>query len=373
VDRIGPEEVARALTPEEKARRNEFATAAGRLRAEVADLALPPLVYAVKPTPPEPTVLLRRGDVEKPKGGPLSAAGLSVVRSPSPDFGLPADAPEAERRRRLADWVAATDNPLTWRVMANRIWQGHLGRGIVGTPNDFGLQGERPTHPELLDWLAMELAENGGRLKHLHRLIVTSATYRQSARFDGPAAGKDAEGRLLWRFPPRRLEGEAVRDAMLAASGRLNPKVGGPSVRAFTVTRFNSDFYTLTDPDGPEADRRSLYRMQVISARLPLLDALDCPEPSVKTPRRAVTTTPLQALALMNNAFVRRQAGYLADRARREGGSEVAGQVDRAYRLALGRPPAAEESAVLTTLARDHGLKEACWVLLNCNEFLYVR
>ena len=251
------------------------------------------------------------------KGDPVSAGGLSAVARPSSDFGLDPAAPEARRRRQLADWIADRDNPLTFRVMANRVWHYHFGTGLVATPNDLGASGDRPSHPELLDWLACELRDGGSRLKTIHRLIVTSDTYKQSSRFDAKAAAKDADARLLWRFPPRRLEGEAVRDAMLSASGELNPSMYGPRFRPFTVKVFNSNIYTMTDPIGPEFNRRTIYRIHVLSAKSPLLDALDCPDPAVKTPRRGVTTTPLQALAMMNDTFVIRQAKALADRARR--------------------------------------------------------
>jgi hypothetical protein len=256
--------------------------------------------------------------------------------------------------------------------MANRLWQWHFGKGIVGTPNDFGVAGEKPSHPELLDWLACELRARGS-LKDLHRLIVLSNTYQQSSSFDNSAAAVDAESRLLWRYPPRRLEGEAVRDALLAVGGTLNPEIGGPSFRPFTVTEFNSFFFTLTDADTPATSRRSVYRMNVNSARDPLLEALDCPDPSVKTPRRAVTTTPLQALGMMNGSFVHRQARALADRAVRESGPDLATQVARAYVLVLGRPPRSEEREEAVAVARRHGLATVCWALVNCNEFLYVR
>jgi len=207
----------------------------------------------------------------------------------------------------------------------------------------------------------------------LHRLIVLSSTYRQGSRFDTRAAAADADNRLLWRFAPRRLEGEAVRDALLAVSDELNRTIGGPSFRPFKVTVFNSNFYTLTDPDGPEYNRRTVYRMNVNSAKAPLLDAFDCPDPSVKMPRRSITTTPLQALALMNNSFVLRQAKRFAERVQREARGGVTGQVTAVYRLALGREPAAREAERAARLVREHGLESLCWTLLNSSEFLCVR
>ncbi len=328
--------------------------------------------YAANSVKPEPTFVLRRGDVEKPEEE-VTAGALSAVKSLRADFGLAADAPEGERRRKLADWIASADNPLTPRVMVNRLWQYHFGRGIVASPSDFGFNGERPSHPELLDWLAGELVRSGWSIKHVQRLILLSATYRQSARPNPAAAAVDADDRLLWRFPSRRLEAEVVRDAMLLVSGRLNPRMGGPSFRPFTVTVFNSTFYTLTDEATPETQRRTVYRMNVNSAKDPLLDALDCPDPSVKAPRRAVTTTPLQALGLMNSIFVLRQAKGFGERVAREAGDDPAAQVMLAYRLALGRPPTAAEKGRAVGHVREHGVESLCWVLLNASEFLYLR
>ncbi|HEX5269209.1 MAG TPA: DUF1553 domain-containing protein, partial [Gemmataceae bacterium] len=214
---------------------------------------------------------------------------------------------------------------------------------------------------------------SGWSVKHVQRLILLSATYRQSARPNATAAAVDADNRLLWRFPSRRLEAETVRDAMLSVGGRLNPRMGGPSFRPFTVTVFNSTFYTLTDEATPETRRRTVYRMCVNSAKDPLLETLDCPDPSVKAPRRAVTTTPLQALGLMNSAFVRRQAKGFAERVEREAGDDAAARVVLAYKLALGRPPTDAEKERAVGHVREYGVESLCWVLLNASEFLYIR
>jgi hypothetical protein len=328
--------------------------------------------YAAAPVKPEATFVLRRGDVEKP-GEQVSAGALSAVKSPPPDFGLSADAPEGERRRKLAEWIASPDNPLTARVMVNRLWQYHFGRGIVPSPSDFGFNGERPSHPELLDWLADEFVRSGWSVKHVQRLILLSATYRQSARPNPTASAVDADNRLLWRFPSRRLEAEAVRDAMLSVSGQLNPRMGGPSFRPFNVTVFNSTFYNLTDEATPETRRRTVYRMCINSAKDPLLETLDCPDPSVKAPRRAVTTTPLQALGLMNGSLVRRQAKGFAERVAKEAGDDPAARVVLAYRLAFGRTPTDAEKERAVGHACENGIESLCWVLLNASEFLYLR
>jgi hypothetical protein len=371
VERVPLAQVLSELTPEQRRRREQaLAEVAGKRK--LLQQQSPPLAYAANPSPPEPTYVLVRGDVEK-RGERVGAGGLEVIKTPAPEWGLPVDAPEGQRRLKLAKWLAAPENPLPARVLVNRVWGWHFGRGLVETPSDFGFNGGRPSHSELLDWLASEFTARGGSLKKLHRLILLSSTYRQSSRYDATAAAADADNRLLWRFAPRRLEGEAVRDAMLAVSGELNEAIGGPSFRPFKVTVFNSHFYELTDPLGPEYNRRTVYRMNVNSAKAPLLDAFDCPDPSVKMPRRSTTTTPLQALALMNNSFVLRQAKHFAGRVPREAGSEVAAQVAWAYRLALGRKPTPREAERAEKLVREHGLESLCWALLNSSEFLYLR
>lgn len=329
-------------------------------------------VYAVTPKqPPGPTRLLQRGDLEQPREV-VAPGGVAALTSP-PAFELAADAPEGERRRRFAEWVVHPENPLTARVLVNRIWHGHFGRGLVGTPNDFGFNGERPSHPELLDWLAADFVAKGGSIKELHRLILRSAVYRQGATFQAEAAKQDAEARLLWRFPPRRLEAEAVRDAMLFTSGQLNETRGGPGFRPFTTKSFNSYFYDLTDPISPEFNRRTIYRIVVHSAKDPFLDAFDCPDPGTKTPKRSITTTPQQALGLMNNAFVWRQADALTVRVRKEAGDDVTGQTQRVFRLLLGREARADEVGPAGELVKMHGLRHLCWVLYNSSEYLYLR
>ncbi len=341
-----------------------------------------PLAYAGVRQQPEPTKVLLRGDVRK-AGDIVAPGALSLFAAVPGELGLAPDAPESERRRRFADWLADPRNPLPARVLANRVWQFHFGQGLVTTPSDFGLSGTRPSHPELLDWLASEFIARGWSVKALHRIILTSATYRQSSGSGQPdgkptaafalAAAKDADNTLLWRFTPRRLEAEAVRDAMLAVSGQLNPALGGPSFRPFTTTEYGATFYHLFDRGEPEFNRRTLYRMNINSGKEPLLDAFDCPDPSVRTPRRGVTTTPLQALSVMNGSFVQRQAAALADRALAAAGGDSARAVSAAYELALGRPTSAAEQRRAAAAARERGLASVCWALLNSTEFVHVR
>jgi hypothetical protein len=365
-------EAASSLSAAEREERAAAAAGLESAREALRRLRTVPVVYTVNGAEPPPTFVLSRGDVEK-KAEPVSAGGLSAVACPPADFGLPGDAPEGMRRLKLAEWLASPENPLTARAIVNRVWHYHFGRGIAASPSDFGVNGERPTHPELLDWLASEFLEHGSSLKGLHRAIVLSSAYRQSSLFDARWAGRDGESSLLWRYPPRRLEAEAARDSMLFVSGELNGKMGGPGFRPFTVRIFNSFLYTPTDPEGPEYARRSVYRHGVTSLKDPLLDALDCPDPSVKTPRRAITTTPLQSVELMNSTFVLRQSRAFARRIEREAGEEWKKRLDLAYRLAYGRRPSEAERERAEAFARKEGLESFAWTLFNSSEFLYLR
>jgi hypothetical protein len=329
-------------------------------------------VYAVKSMPkPETTYVLLRGNPAAP-GDVVSPAGVAAVLRSGADFDLAPDATDADRRRALAGWIASERNPLFARVIVNRLWQYHFGVGFIETPSDLGFNGGRATHPALLDWLATELIDSGWSLKHLQRLIVTSAAYRQSSLPNPDAMTVDVGNRLLWRKSPLRLEAEEVRDAILAVSGELNPAVGGPGYHDFTTFTRNTQFYVPVDAVGDSFNRRSLYRAWVRSGRNRFLDVFDCPDPSTKTPKRAVTTTPLQALSLMNNSFVLRMADCFAERLQTECGDDTAAQVGRAYELVYSRPPKPEEQAEAVQFVGDHGLPALCRVLFNTNEFLYV-
>jgi hypothetical protein len=292
-------------------------------------------------------------------------------------FVLPENSPESDRRKALAAWITDKRNPLTARVMVNRIWQWHFGTGLVSTPNDFGNTGEPPINPKLLDWLAATFQTDNryGKawsIKKMHRLILTSKAYRQASAPNAAASKVDADNRLLWRFSPRRLEAEVIRDAMLAVAGNINTSMGGPGFRPFTVSSYGSKFYALIDRDTPEFNRRSIYRMTVHSARNPLLEALDCPDPSSKTPKRNVSTTPTQALEMMNDAFVLRQARVLAERVRKSVGADIRKQASLAISLTLGRSPSATELTRAATFLKSNTLDMYCWALLNSGEFAYV-
>jgi hypothetical protein len=332
------------------------------------------VAHVVIPRQPPVFAVLERGDYRKP-GQVVAPAGLKALSGLEADFGLAPDAPEGRRREALARWLSDRRNPLTARVFVNRLWHHHFGQGLVDTPSDFGFNGGRPSHPELLDFLAARFVDGGWKIKEMHRLLVTSAAYRQGSRVrDDRAEGLDAENRLLWRANRRRLEGEAVRDAALAVSGALNRKLGGPSVRDVAV-KLGAQNHEFTDPTGEFSEavnRRTLYRLWARSGNHPLLDALDCPDPSVMAPRRTRTITPLQALSMSNNPLMERCAERFAARLRRDEGDDAGAQVERAWRLAFSRPPGEREARAARSFVAKQGLEGLCLVLFNANEFLFV-
>ena len=364
------ESTSKPLAPLFK-RRDSLVAQLSYLEQQLKELTLPMIYIGVRKQPPVTRVLLR-GDVTLPDQVVLPE-GLSAIGRPAPDLTLNSESTDAERRIQFARWVTDPDNPLTARVMANRIWQYHFGTGLVTSASDFGKQGTLPSHPELLDWLACELLASGGSLKALHRTIMGSSTYRQSNQINADALRIDADGRLLWRFTPRRLEGEVVRDAMLAVSGELNYQYGGESFKPFTVTVFNTHFYHLFDSDQPAYNRRTIYRANVVTGRDPFLDALDCPVPGLTAARRLTTVTPLQSLALMNDSFITRQSERFAERVKRWSNGDLKKQVIIAFQLTLSRMPDDNELTTSWALVQKHGLSSLCWVLFNSSEFLYLR
>jgi hypothetical protein len=329
-------------------------------------------VYTVTPKGAPVRHLLVRGSPFE-QGEEVSAGGVSAVKSGlSADFGLKPNAPEGERRKRLAEWVTAPDNPLFARVMMNRIWHYHFGQGLVKTPNDLGFSGGVPSHPELLDWLASEFKAQGWSVKKMHHLIVDSATYRQSSKSNPKAQSVDAGNVLLWRHTPSRLEAEIIRDAILKVAGQLNPVPGGPGFRDFKMYRHKGSWvYDPIDPEGAEFNRRSIYRTWARGSVHPLLAPLDCPDPSAAAPVRSVTTTPLGALSLMNTSFVLRMSDHFAKRLE-AGQSDARSQAARGFELAFGRPAKPRELDLTAGFIERNGLAAFCRVLFNSNEFLYV-
>ena len=337
-------------------------------------------------------------------------------------YRLTADAPEDQRRKSLAEWITHPDNPLTPRVLANRLWHYHFGTGIVDTPSDFGYMGGRPTHPELLDYLAIQLRDNGWRIKPLHRQIMLSDTYRQSSAFRAEAAKVDGDSRLLWRFPPRRLSSEEVRDTILMVAGKLrvirsskshgNPKRqrgkepsppesktdsslltlrvtteaddsqgqsetlvpdGGPGFRLYEFMQDNVCTYVPLDQHGPDTYRRAVYHQNARASVVDLMTEFDQPDCTFSTPKRSETTTPLQALTMLNHSFSLDMAAALAERLQEELDSKREAQIRRVFQLCYSREPTTDELDDCRVLINEHGLRALCRVLLNTSELIYVQ
>jgi hypothetical protein len=334
-----------------------------------------PSLFSVADEPEKRTEihLLARGDYQN-KGDRVGMRVLGVL--------LPDATPElaettAKPREELAKWVVDDQNPLTARVMVNRIWQYHFGRGIVGTPNDFGRMGERPRHPELLDYLADEFVSSGWSVKHVHRLILLSSAYRQASDVENAAAReKDPDNRLLWRFNRQRLEAEEIRDAMLAVSGKLSEKAGGPSV----IVPIDPDLvHALYKPsqwavtkDPAEHNRRSVYLFAKRNLHIPMMEVFDAPDSQVSCPRRESSTHAPQALELLNGQFANRQADAFAARLAAAAGKDPARQADLAYKLAAGRSPSAKEKQLALEFLKTQPLREFALAVYNLNAFLYV-
>jgi hypothetical protein len=334
--------------------------------------ANPPKLFTVKTGKPAVMRVHLRGNAGT-LGDEVLPGAVSAVRGLSANLNLTSATPDADRRRAIADWITHWNNPLFNRVIVNRIWHWHFGRGLVSTPSDFGSSGTRPSHPELIDWLAGWFRDNGYQLKALHQLIVTSATYRQSARANATALQMDRDNRLLWRFSPRRVEGEVLRDSLLFVSGALNPQQGGPGFEDVKEIHFNAGrYYHPIVREGSEFDRRTIYRFTPRGGRDSLLDGFDCPDPSTTTPARTVTTTPLQALSLRNSPFIWRLAKRLAKRLEDEVGEDPAAQVEQAWMLCLGRIPDNDERQRAVGLVREHGMPALARILFNSGEFVVI-
>jgi len=319
--------------------------------------------------------VLFRGDFDKPRAVAEPGALSALTHLPS-RFELKNSKDEGARRAALADWLAHPDNVLTWRSIVNRVWHYHFGRGLCDTPNDFGQMGGTPSHPELLDWLAIWFRDEAkGSLKALHRLIVTSATYRQASQHREDAATIDGDNRLLWRQNRQRLDADAFRDLTLAASGALDLKMGGPAIQHFKQSKGPQNTpaldYATYDWSRPEAARRSIYRYVWRGIADPFMEALDFPDLGLLSPVRGFSASSLQALTLYNNNFVLYHCGVMARRAEAEA-KTLDAQVNRVVALVWLREPTAEEHRDFTSFARTQGLPALCRLLLNSNEFLFV-
>ena len=326
---------------------------------------------------PLPSYFLHRGDPGT-KGSLMEPGVLAVAARIEPSFNTPPEhATTSWRRKQFAEWIASADNPLTARVMVNRIWQHHFGEGIVRTPSNFGKTGMQPSHPELLDWLALEFIDSGWSIKHMHRLMLTSEAYRMASRDLPENLRKDADNKYFWRQSRNRHEVEVIRDQIMAVAGTLDRSVGGPAVRPYIDPTLFQSSTDRTWPGmaigDPASWRRSIYVFSKRSIRYPMFEAFDQPDMVSSCSRRTRSTVAPQALLLMNNAEVLLQAKYFAQRVALEAGHDPAAQVDLAFELALSRKPNdSEKSRALAFLSgTPTGLVDLCQTLFNLNEFLY--
>jgi hypothetical protein len=356
------------LTGTQNATWRKITKQAADLRTQLTDLARGQMAYAGRMTIPETTYRLHRGDATQKK----EEVGPGVLSEIGPALAIPANATDPQRRVALAKWITDPKHPLTARVMVNRLWQHHFGVGIVDTPSDFGRNGGKPTHPELLDWLASELIEKKWSLKHIHRLIVTSATYRQSSALRPEAFAKDAQSRLLWRYPPQRLEAEPLRDAILFVTGKLDLTMGGPGFDLFEPNTNYVKVYTPKKEFGPAEFRRMIYQFKPRMQLDDTFGVFDCPDAGQIAPKRNVSITPLQALNLLNSNFMMQQAKFFAERVQKDAGSDPVAQVKRVFALAFQRTPSGKELIGATKLVKEHGLTALCRAVLNANEFVFV-
>ena len=404
----GASAVPNGLTGAERAAWVKLTQQIGGLRKQIEELVRGQMAYAGRLMVPEETHRLHRGDATQKK----EVVGPGALGELGPKLTIPASATDPERRAALAKWITDPAHPLTARVMVNRLWQHHFGTGIVDTPSDFGRNGGKPTHPELLDWLASELvapsvgeeplpnpspkrrgaegkedsappsflgkgvggvgSSNSWSLKHMHRLIVTSATYRQASRANEAGLAKDAQTRLLWRYPPQRIEAEPLRDAVLFVSGKLDLKMGGPGFDLFEPNGNYVKVYTPRKQFGPAEFRRMVYQQKPRMQLDDTFGVFDCPDAGQIAPKRNVSTTPLQALNLLNSTFVLQQAGYFAERVEKDAGADPSAQVKRVFLLAFQRPSTDKELVAATKLVKEHGLAALCRAVLNANEFVFV-
>jgi len=381
----------RITTDQRMAERERLGKEIASLESQLKALPSGKLVYAAathfspmgsfNPTNGKPRAihLLHRGSVLQPLSPSVPGTlpiqmSSDLSLSEAGHFNLPPDHTESDRRAALAQWITRPDHPLTWRSIVNRIWQHHFGRGLVDTPNDFGRMGKLPTHPELLDLLALEFRDNGQSFKKLHQLIVTSKTYQQSSAHDASNSTVDSDNRFLWRMNRRRLGAEEIRDTMLAVSGKLDTKMGGPGYYLFALERPEHSphyEYHKFDSDDSASHRRAIYRFIVRSQPDPYMTTLDCADSSQSTPQRNETLTSLQALSLLNNGFSLAMSKHFASRLSTEA-SPPPEQVTRAFQLISGRSPTQNELTELTAYAEKHGMENLCRVLFNLSEFVYV-
>lgn len=365
-------------SPEEALRISDLRKLSDELQAELVSLPEARRVYGVVAETPAEIRLLHRGNTEDARD--VVFPGTIACVGPRTDSiaSLSTQSTDSQRRLALAQWICSTENPLPARVLVNRLWHHHFGTGLVATPSDFGLGGASPSHPEMLDWLANQLHRGAWSVKRMHRMILLSDAYQRSSVRREPssalssAASLDAGNRFVWRQNPRRLDAESLRDAMLSVSGSLVASMHGPGYRDFDYQEEYAPVYQHRVLETPDVFRRSIYRFVVRTTPHPFLTSLDCPNPATMTPVRNTTTTAIQSLATLNNAFVLQQSDRFAMRLQRDVGNAADVQAERAIRLAFGRKPTQSEIIHATRLIKTAGLFQLCRILLNTNEFVYV-
>ena len=367
---------AQVTTPDEATRLAGLRRARQSIEREIGLLQSPPRHWAGKFAQPKEATYVHRGGDPMRRGADVSPGSLAVLDGILPGYVLPVDAPEGERRLALARWIVDERNPLTSRVIVNRLWHYHFGTGIVDTPSDFGYLGGKPTHPELLDWLARRLREHGWRLKPLHREILLSQTWQQSGDHREAAARIDGGSRLLWRFPPRRLDAEEIRDTMLKVAGRLDLKAGGPGFRLYRYLEDNVATYVPLDRHGPDTWRRAVYHQNARASFIDGLTDFDLPDNASPAPVRVRTISPLQSLTQLNHQLTFDLADAMVRRLDQEapgGESDPTPRIGRAFALAFQRQPTAREAAAARQLIAAHGWRAFTRALLNANELLFIR
>jgi len=337
------------------------------IRARVIQLTQGESAWLGSFAQPSTTFRLHRGDPLQPRE-PVVPDGIAILT----ELGMSIDEPEQQRRVRLAGWIASRQNPLTARVMVNRIWHYLLGHGLVDTPSDFGKNGAAPTHPELLDWLASEFMDHGWSIKHIQRLILQSRTFQQSSTPVANGLAVDADARLLWRFPPRRLEAEAIRDSILATSSAMDRRIGGVGFHLQKVEEDNVYGYFPKENFDTGDFRRMVYLTRIRQEQDSVFGSFDCPSGNQVMPKRTRSNTPLQALNLFNSNFVLIQSEILADRLRHEAGADPASQVRRAFELLYGRDPDPEERELSVAVIRAQSLEAFARAMFNTSEFLFL-
>ena len=377
--------LASLSTGEEKKSLQQLSGKIQQLQSNLKKLPDPEKVFAAttdfpaqgnfRPTEGQPRTvhLLSRGS-EKAPIREVAASAPNLIDGLNGTFGLTDPDNEGARRVALAHWITSRNNPLTWRSIVNRVWLYHFGKAIVDTPNDFGKMGAKPTHPDLLDYLASRFRDKGQSLKDLHRLILLSTAYQQSSRTTPAGSELDGDNRLLWRMNRRKLEAEAIRDSVLQISGKLDLEMYGPGDRLFVLEKPQHSphyLYQKYDPATAERHRRSIYRFIVRSVPDPFMESLDCADPSQLTPKRIETLTALQALSLLNDQFMISMSVFFAESIEAQS-ADLTAQINHAFQTALGRSPEPDELKILQTIGAQHGLKNVCRLILNSNEFIFI-